>query len=178
MAKVIKQRVAAEIEGDFVVFLIGMRTNKFWKVHKWLPVFNALPKMLKELSAHPELGLLGYRLHLGIRNHMVIQYWRSFDHLRAYAQNRNAEHLPAWAAFNRKIASNGDVGIWHETFSVAQGQYEAVYNNMPTYGLGTVGKLVPATEHRLTAAGRMGRTRGEDAPVDLAGNIQEKVGMT
>ncbi len=39
MVKVNEQRVAANIEGDFVVFLIGMRINKPWKLHKWLPVF-------------------------------------------------------------------------------------------------------------------------------------------
>lgn len=29
-----KQRLTAEIDGDFVVFLIGMRVNRLWKVHK------------------------------------------------------------------------------------------------------------------------------------------------
>ena len=51
MTRIHKGRWTAEIEGDFVVFLIGMRVNKPWKVHKWLPVFLAMPRMLKELSA-------------------------------------------------------------------------------------------------------------------------------
>ena len=34
MAKVSEQRMAAHIEGDFAVFLIGMRINKLWKFHK------------------------------------------------------------------------------------------------------------------------------------------------
>ena len=59
MTKVIPQRVTAQIEGDFVVFLIGMRINKPWKFHKWLPVFLAMPKMLKELERRPEPGVLG-----------------------------------------------------------------------------------------------------------------------
>ena len=50
MANVIPQRMSAQIEGDFVVFLIGMRINKPWKLHKWFPVFLAMPKMLKELE--------------------------------------------------------------------------------------------------------------------------------
>jgi len=49
-------RYAARIEGDFVVFLIGMRFNKLWKVRAWWPVVTAMPKMLRELEAHPELG--------------------------------------------------------------------------------------------------------------------------
>ncbi len=37
-------RVTATLEGDFVVFMIGMRFNKLWAIHKWLPVFLAMPK--------------------------------------------------------------------------------------------------------------------------------------
>ena len=58
--------MAAEIDGEFVVFLIGMRINKPWKLHKWVPIFLAMPRMLRELSRHPELGLLGYQLFPGI----------------------------------------------------------------------------------------------------------------
>src|SRR5207342_1870402 len=60
MAQVIPSRMTAEVAGDFVVFLIGMRINKPWKVHKWLPVFLAMPRMLKELAAYsgmPPFGL-------------------------------------------------------------------------------------------------------------------------
>ena len=32
MTELIPQRMAAKIEGPFVVFLIGMRINKFWKI--------------------------------------------------------------------------------------------------------------------------------------------------
>jgi hypothetical protein len=34
-------------------------------------------------------------------------------------------------------------GIWHETFLVRAGEYEAIYDNMPPYGLGKAGDLVP-----------------------------------
>ncbi len=86
---------------------------------------------------------------------MFIQYWRSFEHLEAYAINKNAEHLPAWRGFNKKIASNGDVGIWHETYLVRAGDYENVYNNMPKYGLGRAGQLLSASGKFEGAEGRM-----------------------
>ena len=38
MSRIIQQRMAAQIDGDFVVFLIGMRVNRPLKVWKWLPV--------------------------------------------------------------------------------------------------------------------------------------------
>ena len=58
MPKIYDKRMTARTEDEFVVFLIGMRINKPWKIHKWLPVALAMPRMLKELYAQPELGLL------------------------------------------------------------------------------------------------------------------------
>ena len=37
-------------------------------------------------------------------------------------------------------------GIWHETYLVRAGEYEAIYNNMPPSGLGRAGRLVPVGE--------------------------------
>jgi hypothetical protein len=129
MAEINAQRLTVELEGDFVVFLIGMRINKPWKVHKWLPVFLAMPRMLKELSKRPESGFLGYTMGFPA----IVQYWRSFEQLEAYARGKDLSHWPAWVAFNKQIGgSRGDVGIWHETYRVAAGQYEAVYSGMPS----------------------------------------------
>ncbi len=147
--------MAAHIEGDFVVFLIGMRINKPWKVGKWLPVLKAMPAMLKELSALPaeQTGFLGYT-NYGLGG--MVQYWRSFDHLEAYARATDNLHYPAWIAFNKRMkASRGDVGIWHETYLVKAGQYEAIYSGMPPYGLGKVAELVPATGNRGEARKRL-----------------------
>jgi hypothetical protein len=155
MAQINAQRMAAEIDGDFVVFLIGMRINKPWLVHKWLPVARAMPRMLRELDDNPSLGCLGHTSSLGL----IVQYWRSFDHLEAYARSRDGLHLPAWQAFNRTLGgSRGDVGIWHETYLVRAGEYEAVYSGMPAFGLGAVSRLVPATAGRATVRGRLGGT--------------------
>ncbi len=153
MASVIPERMSAEVDGDFVVFLIGMRVNKLWKVHKWLPVFLAMPKMLKELKDNPARGLLGVE-SAGLT---IIQYWRSFDALEAYARARDGLHWPAWMAFNKRMArSRGDVGIWHETYKIAAGQYEAIYSGMPPRGLGKVSQLLAAEGARDTARGRIG----------------------
>jgi hypothetical protein len=154
MAPTINQRMTVEIEGDFVVFLLGMRVNRIWKFHKWIPVALAMPKMLKELFQKPESGFLGCEIYGGFRP-LVVQYWKSFEHLEAYAKDRSGQHYPAWKEFNTKIKSNGDVGIWHETFQVHSGEYESIYNNMPKYGLGKIGALVPATGNKETAAERM-----------------------
>ena len=77
MTEIRQGRWTAEIEGDFVVFLIGARINRWWQ-----PI-----RTVRDLG-----------------------------------------------------------GIWHETFLVRDGEYEAVYGNMPPRGLGKVGTLVPAAE--------------------------------
>jgi len=159
MAMIHKQRMTAQIDGDFVVFLIGARLNKPWKIHKWLPVALAMPRMLKELAAQPDSGFLGCQQFLGV----IVQYWRSFEHLERYARNRDSQHWPAWVAFNKKVGvASGDVGIWHETYRVSQGQYEAIYGAMPAFGLGKVGRLVPIGGAAETARGRM---TGQASPV-------------
>ena len=135
-------RYTADIEGDFVVFLIGMRINKPWLVREWWPVFVAMPRMLRELEQVPDSPLLGYRLVLASPiSPIVIQYWRSFDELESFASDPDMEHFPALKAFFERTGYNGNVGIWHETYTVRSGEYEAIYANMPETGLAGAGTL-------------------------------------
>lgn len=159
MPEIRRERVTAEMEGEIVVFLIGMRINKIWKVHKWLPVARAMRRMIAELEAEPVLGLRGVE-SMGLS---LVQYWESFEHLERYAKDKSREHAPAWAAFNKAVGSNGDVGIWHETYRIRPGDYECVYNNMPPFGLAAATRIVPATGRREGAVGRMTDGRREGA---------------
>jgi hypothetical protein len=149
--------MTAEIEGEFVVFMIGMRINKLWKVRRWWPVVMAMRPMLVELSAHPELGMLAFHNAVGPRGPVVIQYWRSVELLNRFAKSADHVHLPAWGRFNRAIGNNGDVGIWHETYVVAPGAYETVYGNMPRHGLAAAGEHVPVARRGDGAADRLGK---------------------
>lgn len=161
MATPIPERLTVAIEGDFVVFLIGMRINKPWKVHKWLPLFLGMPRILRELSrAGPDSGLLGYTMGFPV----IVQYWRSFEALERYARNPDHLHWPAWVNFNKRLnKSRGDVGIWHETYLVRAGEFEAVYSGMPPFGLGKVGTLQPATGSRNSARDRLFTPETADA---------------
>jgi len=156
VADVMNGRFAAEIDGDFVVFLIGMRINQLWAVHKWLPVSRAMPRMLAELKRQPELGLLEASYFLSPPVAMTVQYWRSFEQLHAYAHSKDKEHLPAWAEFNRLVGATGVVGVFHETYIVSAGKYEAVYVNTPRMGLALAGEMVPAVGRMESAKERMG----------------------
>ena len=156
---IIRQRVTVQLDEPVCLFLIGMRINRLWKPHKWLPVMRAMGRMLRELEeCEEDLGFHGNRTWVGNPT-IAVQYWKSFEALESYALSANREHRPAWHDFNRRVASNGDVGIWHETYQVEPGKFECIYNNMPPFGLGVVGRLVPAAGRHETAANRMKQAR-------------------
>src|SRR6202453_4511886 len=160
MASIIDRGSTAHIQGDFVVFLIGMRINKLWKPHRWLPSLRTMPRMLKELEAAPaEHGFPG-SMNLGLLS--LVQYWRSFDHLEAYARARDKQHWPAWLEFHRLMKdSRGDVGIWHETYLIRAGEYENIYSGMPLMGLAKAARVANVSGDAETARGRLGAVADE-----------------
>jgi hypothetical protein len=153
-------RYTIENEKDIVVFIIGMRVNKRLKLHKWLPVFNAMPGMIKELYTNKdELGFLSMEYFFGLRTTVMIQYWRSSEDLLSYAKKER--HLKAWENFNKKVGNNDTVGIYHETYQIKKGDYESIYGNMPLYGLGKALKHIPITEKRNSARKRLNMTESK-----------------
>jgi len=147
-------RYTTENEEDIVVFVIGMRVNKRLAVHKWLPVFLAMPGMIRELYTNKEdLGFLSMESYFGLRTTAMIQYWRSMDDLLAYAKFE--KHMNAWKNFYKKIGNNQTVGIYHETYQVKKGNYESFYGNMPHYGLGKALDLIPITAKHDSARKRL-----------------------
>ncbi|MFE2582887.1 DUF4188 domain-containing protein [Streptomyces sp. NPDC059378] len=140
-------RTTAAAEGDVVVLLIGMRINHFWAVHHWVPVFLAMPRMLRELQKDPGRGLLGHVLMTASpRTYYVVQYWESKEKLYAYASSPDMFHHRAWAIVNRKEKAGKlrqHVGLWHETYVVPEGSYESIYADMPAFGLAAAHGQLP-----------------------------------
>jgi hypothetical protein len=165
MASIFPGRYTAQSSEPFVVFLIGMRVNRIFALRRWTRVAAAMPPMIAELMRNPALGLLHAQFFMYWRGVGVVQYWRSFEHLHAYAHARESKHLPAWAEFNRRVGGDGSVGIWHETYMVARGQYESVYANMPQFGLANAADHVPVTGRLESAKTRIGKAEpAESAP--------------
>jgi len=158
-------RHRGRIEGDFVVFIIGMRMNRPRRVRQWLPVVLAMPRMVRELENDSDSGFLGATQGLMTTGPTLIQYWRSFEHLERYARDPDAHHLPAWRLFNQRVRNSGDVGIWHETYKVRAGEYETVYANMPRVGLGRAGEHLPVGSAGPSAAQRIGARAEDTSPV-------------
>lgn len=156
------QHVAQVTGTDTVVFLIGMRVNRWRKIRSWWPVFAAMPRMLGELKSL-DAGLLSARTFWSGRMFVVIQYWRSPEELGAYARNSQLQHAPAWAAFNKRAAATADVGIFHETYVVKPDAIETLYGNMPTVGLAAAhGWISRADQPRKTSANERLQTTEPD----------------
>ena len=93
MPKIFPGRFTANIDQPFVVFLIGMRINQLWAVHKWIPVARAMPSMLATLAKYPAKGLLGVHTWMRWREVLAVQYWRSFEDLESFARRPSEPHL-------------------------------------------------------------------------------------
>jgi Monooxygenase af470-like len=154
MAEIQRGRWTADIEGDFVVFLIGARVNNKLRAIKALRAISGMKPMLDYLTKRPEKGLLGYEFGFPT----IVQYWRSFEQLEAFATDKDDPHLEVWRRYQRTVLKSGEAGIWHETFLVRAGEYEAVYSNLPLRGLAKASKLVPISAAKDRAAARLGRT--------------------
>jgi hypothetical protein len=162
-------RYTADFPDGTVVFLIGMRINALTRVTEWWPVFTAMPRMLRELGRQPDLGFLGARTYFGGRVILGVQYWESMEKLMAYASNREAEHLPAWKAFNLRARNAvGAVGIFHEAYEVRPGASHVVYATMPRFGLGLATSSPPAYQYH---AGQGAGARYDDAQGHAAGSV-------
>jgi hypothetical protein len=150
-------RFTAHRDEPFVVFLIGMRVNRFWQFTKWMPVASAMPKMMQVLQSQPDKGMLGSETFVRVwpLDIVMVSYWRSFDDLEHFARSKDDPHLSAWQDFQRSVGADGTVGIWHETYLVEPGSYECVYANMPVFGLAAATSHVPAVNQRATARRRL-----------------------
>jgi hypothetical protein len=92
---------------------------------------------------------------------------------------RNCRRLPrtrtiltwTWRQYRRRVGRSSRTGIWHETYLVKAGQYEAVYGNMPPYGLDKAGRLLPTPSRRVRGSG------SASPAVDPSGADQQGVSL-
>jgi hypothetical protein len=156
MTPVFNGRFTAETDQPFVVFLIGMRINRWWRPDRWAPVALAMGPMLRRLFADSSQGLLHVETWWNLTGPVLVQYWRSFEALEAFARDPAEPHLGAWRRFNQAVGADGSVGIWHETYLIDPDRYECVYGNMPRFGLAAATTHVAAVGRHRTARSRLG----------------------
>jgi len=160
-----KGRFTATLDGECVLFLIGMRVNRPWKIWRWWQAVVAMPRILRALTRHPELGLLHTQGGLVSGQPLQICYFRSLEHLYRFASDPDQPHLAPWRRFNQTVRDSGDVGIWHETYLVRPGAAESVYVNMPPWLLGAAVGTEPAGRRGQSARKRAGLTAQDEPTV-------------
>jgi hypothetical protein len=158
-------RVTHAFQGDLVLFLIGMRIHQPWRLDVVGRVFAAMPRMVAELERNrqaaargdaEDLGFLSARYLLDGAHPMLLQYWRSTDHLYRYAADADLRHRPAWKAFYGYAAKAPEaVTIWHETYAVPAGGHESIYGGPARFGLAAIDGVVPIRQRGERARERM-----------------------
>ena len=151
-------RVMADTRQRGALFIVGMHIHDWGKPFDWLPAFLAMPRMVRELEANRSLGMVSARFCFwGGRTIAVVQYWKSFELLTAYARSDSYEHRPAWLEFYRSASkSRSTVGLFHETYVASHGSTESLYVNMPErFGLTAVTGAVPVSPRNASAYDRL-----------------------
>lgn len=162
----IAESVTADHDGDIVVFLIGMRINRWRSVRYWAPVLLAFLPMIGELLKEPSSGCRSAQTFWSGRTILTVQYWDSVEQLISYAHDPQARHRPAWRAYNRNAGKSTAVGIFHETYSVQSGHYETIYRAMPPSGLAAAtDSVAPVSRRGITARARLTGDRVARHPV-------------
>ncbi len=154
---IFKGRFTADTSTEFVIFLIGMRINRWYLFHKWLPVFLAMPRMLLRLKSKRNLGMLHCEQFFRFFPFatIMVTYWTDFDSLESFAKSSNEPHRSVWTRFMQKVGNRGAVGIWHETYKIKRGQMECIYNNMPKFGLAAAFDHIPINSKSQSARQRI-----------------------
>lgn len=158
-------RVTHAYEGPLVLFTIGMRIHRPWRLDVVAPATLAMTGMIRELMANragvrsgdaEDIGFLGLRSTIEGISPTMLTYWRSTHDLYAYANEERRKHRSAWVDFYRytKRASSV-VTIWHETFSVPEGHHEAIYVGPKPFGLADIAGAVPVAQRGEHARARM-----------------------
>ena len=91
---------------------------------------------------------------------------------RRSPRTRTTRTSRSWRKYWKRVGKDGRTGIWHETFLVRAGEYEAIYGNMPPRGLGKASRLVPVAVCRRPPAAE-GCTRPRpDAQLGSSGSVE------
>lgn len=160
MAKVFKGRYTANSDEPVIVFTIGMRINRAWAVHKWWkPTVNTVKLWWHIQRGNRPDGYLNGYLYFYAWGVGMVQYWRDFDALEAFSHDREQPHLQAWRHLFAQSKDDTTFGYWHETYQVSPGKHEAIYGNMPRFGMAAatghepIGSTTEAARLRIDNSG-------------------------
>ena len=152
-------RWMATREEPFALFLFGMRLNRLRGLPRYLWGLRVLRRVLRDLEAHPERGLLAGRVYRAGLTLVAVQYWESFDALDTWARDHRLPHRRPWQQYLREALDDDAMGLWHETYLASPGSWEGVYLNLPPWGLAAGVEAVEMQATRGSARERLREQR-------------------
>jgi hypothetical protein len=171
MTPIFRERMAAEMDDGFVIYINGMRLNKLRAFPQWLRANWTVAKMFRRLENDPDSGFLGYTpIFLGLRKGAAMQYWRSLEDLQRFATDPDGPHVPAWNWYNETADPDGGLGFWAELYVIDGDGFETFFRNVPPIGIGKYAEMVPMDEHErrlgLSPDGIPRGVRSSEEPVE------------
>ena len=97
-------------------------------------------------------------LGIGSSSNVIVEGWNGIPFEKPYQRTRDVLRFLRAAMTGEKVTEE------YETFKVRAGEYEAVYGNMPAFGLAAAASHVPVGRVANSAAARIGE-RDVDEPV-------------
>ena len=154
MANITGRRMTAEIDGDFVVFLIGARFNSFHLVKTVLDLGGrrGMKHMLDYLVAHPESACSAKIPDRAADHRAVLAF---LDHLEAFANDTGDPHVAAWRDYWRRVGRRPGPASGTRRTWVGPADMRRSSGTCSRLGRGKAGRLVPSAEAgpRGTASG-------------------------
>jgi len=152
----------ADLEDEFLVFIIELQIHKVWKFQKWCPAVQRMSHMLSELMENNEFQLLNFEYWFAFRRQLFLMHWRSYEHMHNWALKKTVSDIPGWKMLNQLMKNHSDIiGFWYESYVVHPNQNESFFRNVPAVDLGRAGKLMPIKGRMSTAAARLRDSRSQ-----------------
>lgn len=153
---VIPGRHRADLNGEVIVFPIGMKINRWWAIHRWARPFVNTVRMWWHMQRRRPDGYLGGYLFVYARGVGMMQYWSDFDSLEALARDDQQPHLQAWRHLVAQTRDDLTFGYWHETYVANAQTSETIYGSMRPFGLSEAVGATPIGASTETARERLG----------------------
>ncbi|MFM1802685.1 MAG: hypothetical protein RJA81_2037 [Planctomycetota bacterium] len=153
----------ADSNSCFCMIRLGMMVHRV----RAIPLIRKFQKAIDQAAREAmqaQAGLLQSERMIFRWNHFgYLQYWNTLDQMLAWSHEK--PHTDWWAAAVNRQRKNQDFSIYHETYVVERGNFEAIYMNPGDHrpGASRFGTLVSPQGSLATARGRLGKSHAGES---------------
>lgn len=160
MTGIMNSSWTAHSDREFVAFITGTRLDHWGMTGRWLSRTLASITITGDFVQRLKRGRLGSAAWFE-RTAAIIKDWWLFEAFATYFTARDFSKVSVWAGFSRKIGTDETIGSNHQSYRIMRGLFENLFVNMPAFLTGSCAILIGAWHEFATAAGWLGRPRGD-----------------